>query len=138
MLISSTIILYLLYFSSFMSEEYRLHPNRIHWILNTITLLLLYSYIKESLQFPAILIFIFTFISIGIWAYYPIVHSKGNVRLAYILPCLFFVVFAITFSQAVKNEGGYKGGLDDGKWIVKHRACFQWIIYAIFSHFILL
>ena len=100
--------------------------------------MLVYAYIKESLQFPPILTLVFSFVSLYKWASQPIIHSRHYLRLAYLLPCYFFFIFAVSFSMAIKNEGGHTGGLDDAKWIVKHRSCFQWLVYAVVMHFLML
>ena len=119
------------------NQEYQSNPYRVHWILNSISILLIYSYIKESLQFHPLITLIPTFLSILIWVYTPITKFKGILRLSYIIPCYFLLIFSIGFSKAIKNQGGYSGGLDDKKWIVKHRGVLQLAIYAIYSHFYL-
>lgn len=76
---------------------------RTHWLLNLSTLLLIYAHIKESLQFPPVLTLIPSFVSIYKWAAPAIVPARHFLRLSYILPTYFLVVFSFSLGMAIKN-----------------------------------
>lgn len=51
---------------------------------------------------------------------------RGIRRAKYIIAYSLLLTFLLAATKVAKNEGGLSGsGLDDGKWVVRHRKCFE-------------
>lgn len=59
---------------------------------------------------------------------------SGLKRAKFIMVGLLILVFCVVLGKAAKNEGGNVGGFDDGKWIVRHRRCFEILVFAMFAY----
>jgi hypothetical protein len=85
-----------------------------------------------------LLVFIFTYFGIGRWAYSKIKHKHGISRANYLLPVAIFVIFTSVFDKVLRDENGMHGGLDDNKFIVRHRKPFWLLLLAVVCYVFLL
>ena len=75
---------------------------------------------------------------------YHLLKCHTRIRRAkYIISYTLLLCFLLTLTRVAKNEGGVEGtGIDDHKWLVKHRRCFlllafsmaTFVFYSIIDH----
>ena len=97
---------------------------------HSFTLLLAFAYIKEELTFPFIWVLSPSLILISAQFYKLCKDQPGLQRAKYVITGILLILFSLTLSQAIKNEGGMTGGFDDDKWLVRHRRSFEFLILA--------
>ena len=103
-------------------------------MVHAFTLLLAYAYVKEELTFPFIYALSPSLLLLGLQFYQFIKNSERLQRAKYIITGVILLCFVLALSKAIKDEGGMEGDIDDDKWLVKHRKCFQLMILAMFSY----
>lgn len=86
------------------------------------------------MTFSVIWVLLPSIILIGFQGYILVKDVKGIKRAKYLVSFIMLVLFVLTFCKAIKNEGGITGGFDDDKWLVRHRKCFQLLIFAILAY----
>ena len=93
--------------------------------MHLLTLGLVYAYIKEELVFNFIWVLSPSIIVFAAEAYHLLKCHTGIRRTKYIISYTLLLCFLLTLTKVVKDEGGVSGdGLDDDKWLVKHRRSF--------------
>jgi hypothetical protein len=98
----------------------------------------MYAYVKERLQLPTILVFVFSFIGMYRWCRRRLQTKHGISRTNYTLPCLLFIAFTLVFEKVVKDQHGMHGGLDDNIFIVRHRKAFELLLLSVLTYSYLL
>ena len=103
-------------------------------IIHSVTLLLVYAYVKEELTFSFLYVLSPSILLIMLQFYQFIKKSSGLQRAKFIITGVLLVCFVMALTKAIKDEGGMDSDMDDDKWLVKHRRCFQLMILAMFSY----
>ena len=93
-------------------------------VIHSITLLLIYAYVKEELTFSFIYVLSPSLFVLCLQFYQYTKSSTGLQRAKYVITGIFMLCFILTLSKSIKDKGGMEGELDDEKWLVKHRRCF--------------
>jgi hypothetical protein len=100
--------------------------------LHLLTLFLVYAYVKEELVFSFLWALSPSLIVFAAEAYHLVRCHKGIRRAKYIISYTLLLCFLLAASKVVKNEGGVEGtGMDDHKWLVKHRRCFLLLAFSM-------
>ena len=94
-------------------------------IVHCSTMLLIYAYVKQQLTFPFIFVLSPSLLLFALLFWHQYKNLQGLKRAKYVVACLLFILFTLTISKAIKNEGGMTGGFDDDKWLVRHRRSFE-------------
>ena len=94
--------------------------------MHLMTIFLIYAYVKEELVFNFLWVLSPSLLVFAAEAYHLLRHHSGIKRAKYIISYLLLLCFLLAMTRVVKNEGGIEGdGLDDHKWLVRHRKCFM-------------
>ena len=103
-------------------------------LTHILTLLLTYAYLKQELTFNFIWVLSPSLLVIAFQKYHLCKDLSGLKRAKFVIVGLFILLFCLTLSKAIKNEGGMTGGFDDNKWVVRHRRCLEIFVLALFSY----
>ena len=93
--------------------------------MHLLTLSLVYAYVKEELVFNFLWVLSPSIIVFAAEAYHLLKCHTGIKRTKYIISYTLLLCFILTLTKVVKDDGGVSGGMDDDKWLVKHRRSFM-------------
>lgn len=100
--------------------------------MHLLTLFLVYAYVKEELVFSFLWALSPSLIVFAAEAYHLLKCHKGIRRAKYIISYTLLLCFLLALTKVVKNEGGVEGtGIDDNKWLVRHRRSFMLLAMAM-------
>lgn len=120
-----------------MEQEQQIQGSISPWTmtLHTLTLLLIYAYIKEQLVFSFLWVLTPSLLVFAAQGYHLLKMHKGVQRGKYMIVITILFCFLLCLGKVVKNEGGVAGDQFDGdKWLVKHRKCFGLVIVAMMCY----